>query len=78
MVSGTKFEMDWNSGFTAARPAAQALSPAAGGHIRLSRPGQRYTRRVEQGHGHVVRGEGCARMAEPRTAHGRKRGRGAL
>lgn len=64
------FEIDWNSGFTAARPADTGFESGRGRTYGLSRPRDSVHPEVERGHGHVTRG----RMREGGRARGQHKG----
>lgn len=69
--------MDWNSGFTAARPADTGFESGCGRTYGLSRPRDSAHPEVERGHV-MSCGEGCARTAEPEDSTREEEGEGAL
>lgn len=71
------FEIDWNSGFTAARPADTGFESGRGRTYGLSRPRDRHIRRWS-GATVTSQGEGCARVAEPEDSTREEEGEGAL
>ena len=69
--------MDWNRGFTAARPTDTGFESGRGRTYGLSRPREGAHPELEQGHSHVVRG-GMRKGFGARGQQREEEGEGAL